>query len=81
MKAICINGKPTDPQIHLIVPEGIPLEVSQSDKFPESFLVPGYQYCPATGKTIHWKKHRFIPLSDKDETELIKERENQLQEL
>jgi len=67
MKVICIDGKATTSCFDL--PEGVPLEVKQSDVFEDSYLVNGYDYNWVNGKTAHWGKRRFIPCSDQDETE------------
>ena len=76
MKAICIDGKPKLDYNPYYLPEGIPLEVKQSPKFTDCYIVDGYYELPRTKIKFHWHKRRFIPLSDIDESEIIKERES-----
>lgn len=77
MKAICIDGKPTTASFSL--PEGIPLKVRQSPVFPDSYLVDGYEIDHLQHSREHWHKRRFIPLSTIDETELLEQRQQELQ--
>jgi len=71
MRVVCIDGKPKESSI--ILPEGVPLEVSQSLKWDDFYLVHGYEYCPVIKRNVHWHKRRFIPLSDIDEKEMERE--------
>ena len=68
MKVICIDGKPTTVSISL--PEGVPLDASQSDLWDNCYLIDGYMIDPVSEKFVHWGKRRFIPLSEIDETEM-----------
>ena len=73
MKVICIDGKSKNPDNPFNLPEYVPLEVSQSNKYHECYIVNGYYIVPETNIRIHWGKRRFIPLSEIDETEMIRE--------
>ena len=71
MKALCINGKVTDPQGYNL-PEMEVLEVWQSEFFPGSYRVKGYLF-GRSGRTASYQKWRFITTSDIDERELMEQ--------
>lgn len=73
MKVICIDGKRKHVLTTYDLPEGIPLDVYDSDQ-NGYYIVKGYEI-DVDGILTYWNKNRFIPLSEIDETELIKERE------
>lgn len=73
MKAICIDGTPNT-ECGFSLPEFVPLEVRHSTKYQDCFSVKGYETAVMENR-VYWHKRRFIPLSNIDETELIKERE------
>jgi len=76
MKVICIYGKRINPLTTYDLPEGIPL--GAVDDGGCCYTIIGYEKDPVHGRHTVWNKKRFIPLSDIDETELIKEREQYL---
>lgn len=74
MKVICINAKGTS----LPLIEGTLYEAVQSKEFTDSYTLVGVPSVvdPSDGfLVVAYRKHRFIPLSDIDETELAKQRE------
>lgn len=76
MRALCINDRVGDitgerPNFKF----GDLVEVSQRTVYENCFDVTQHLYNFKTGERKSWFKSRFIPLSDIDETELIKERE------
>lgn len=74
LKVICIDGKPTKIG-RKPLPELVPLEATQIESLPDYYFISGYEYCHVYDCYVSWHKRRFIPLSDIDETELVKERE------
>jgi hypothetical protein len=71
MKVICIDGKWTDPYPYLTpydLPENVSLEVIQSNRFDNAYIVIGFEETKE-GMPVHWGQRRFIPLSEIDENE------------
>jgi hypothetical protein len=74
MKVICIDAsgfiycKP--------LTEGAIYDVIQSDVYPDSWIVKGFEKSIG-GNNASYKKIRFIPLSNIDEMEIIKQRQTQ----
>lgn len=80
MRVICIDDK-IENKIHGEIPfkYGDILEVYQCEKYPENYNVIGYKYCHHCGIECSYGKHRFVPLSDIDESEFERNySENQL---
>jgi len=75
MKVICIDG--IDKYGVPVIEEGVPLYATQCPIHYDGFDILEYP-TNSRGEVIAWKKSRFIPLSSKDETELIKQRESVL---
>ncbi len=73
MKAMCINDNVVN-TIGIYPKVGEVLTVKQSDFYPDNYVVLEYPI-DKSGHHQSFGKYRFIPLSDIDETELIKERE------
>ena len=71
MKVICIDGKANKTSFNL--PEMVPLNATQSSLFPLSYIIEGYEIDPTDGFSVHWRKRRFIPCSNIDETEMERE--------
>ena len=61
MKGICIDAKPRDDKSMIPLKEGQEYILEQSNDGPDLWFVPSNNY--------HYFKDRFIPLSEKDETE------------
>lgn len=73
MKVMCIDDKPMDSRG--IYPKfGEIVTVSQCPIFPQNYDVAEYPN-GKDGNPQSMRKTRFIPISDIDETELVKERE------
>lgn len=75
MRVICIDGKCEFPEYCL--KEGAVYDVIQSPYFEDSFLVDGHtSVFTIKHHSRSYKKHRFAPLSNIDEVELIQQRED-----
>lgn len=73
MEVMCINDSGFT--IILRHPKcGEIVDVIDSIEHKESYIVSGYEI-DIDGSRCYFKKHRFVPLSDIDEKELVKERE------
>lgn len=75
MKVICIDGVPTNPNAPYL-PEGTPLEATQSDVYADCYYIKGYEF-GKNGNPMSHGKRRFLMLSDMDETELVNEKQLQ----
>ncbi len=76
MKVICIDVSPGLSSKQLPPFKiGEILIAYQSKVFPENFNIGKYLY-DDNGLLQSWGKYRFIPLSNIDETELLKERQS-----
>jgi hypothetical protein len=72
MKVLCINAKPVNCDIDLI--EGEVYTVIDIEMFQNK----DYYVLAEIAKPNSFIKDRFIPLSDIDETEIVKQRETEL---
>ena len=71
-KVICIDNKDGSNKVaSILLVEGKTYNVSQSPIWGDSYIVDGILFNPKNGHTICFKKHRFIPLSEIDEMELV----------
>lgn len=73
MKVMCIDDKPGQ-YSRCPFKVGEIVTVKQCPAFENNYDVIEYPSTP-DGQLCSWSKTRFIPLSDIDETELVKERE------
>lgn len=76
-KVICIDNKPNAAstcRIELV--EGQIYDIYQSPSFANYYRVKGLEIHTDSGVITNYGKFRFIPLSNIDETELIKQREH-----
>lgn len=75
MKAMCIDDTGHIPQA-IVIPVGETVTVSQCPVYNDGYDVVEYPIS-RDGNPISYKKFRFIPLSDIDETEMIREYQTQ----
>ncbi len=81
MKVMCIkNGDWKDPDGLIFTGPTFGERVTAIDcsMFPNNYIILEYPGEP-DGRKYSYRKHYFIPLSTIDETELLKEREKELQ--
>lgn len=69
MEVLCIDNKPGYNGHAALLRVGEKYIVSQSDH-PDGYFVEGLLRHPITGREISFKKSRFIPISEIDETEM-----------
>ena len=78
MKVICIDAKKCHTTGNPVrLKEGETYEVYDSP-YDDCYIVVGFEICPVSGLRDCYFKDRFIPLSTIDETELLKERQQEL---
>lgn len=75
MKVICIDAANHIPSA-IIIPEGEVVNVSQCPIYSNGYDVLKYPN-DKNGRAISYRKTRFIPCSDIDETELLHQRQTQ----
>lgn len=77
MRVICINAAKIDPcycgYAGTKLKEGFTYSASEDPLYDQSYDIAEDSHCPQCGTEHSYRKNRFIPLSQIDETEMVRE--------